>query len=838
MRSKPKGKGAEAPTASGHARGETRFSNNLLDVPILPLAGSVVLPGSIHPLSLRGEQAAALLEAAGNEGGLVALFLQKPTSTGDPTGTDLYTVGTLASLSPQRQDSVEAMDVEAQGIGPVRLAQVSQWDPYVRAAVQVVQDEPAGAAAKRLANKVRSAYRALIASDPAASVTLMPVLEDTSDPVQLAFLVAATIPIGAAERQAVLEAEGVEERLRKVAALMAQLRPAGGADQVHGANGERDESLAPPAPRSLPPSGAHADRATAGLADFTLRLEAAGLPPKAERAAQQELERLAGLSPSSPDYAILHDYLEWLASLTWRSEDEPPVDLKHASEVLDAEHYGLLDVKDRILDHLAVRKLRQDRSAGPPPADSEPVPIKREPVLCLVGPPGIGKTSLGRSIASALGRPFARISLGGVSDEAEIRGHRRTYVGAMPGTIIRSLVRLGSNHPVIMLDEMDKLGRDGKGDPAAALLEVLDTEQQPGFVDHYLDVPFDLSNVLFVATANTLEAVSPALRDRLEVIQLSGYTEEEKVQIAVRHLIPAQMEWHALTEQDLVWEPEAIASIVRNYTREAGVRQLEREIATVCRRTAGMVAQSEVVKATPQVAGPELIAEILGPPRFLPERPEATEQPGVVTGVVWTPVGGDVIHVEAGMMPGHKTLTITGQLGEIMRESAMAALSYVRSRAESLGVDPSFYEHNDIHLHVPSGSVQKDGPSAGITLATALVSLLTGVAVPPDVAMSGEITLRGRVLPVGGIKEKVLGARRSGITTLILPAGNSRDLEQLPANTLDDLGIVTAETMEDVLEAALPGSSKRGAARRTHTHRSRVTSGEQSADIAHAARSR
>jgi ATP-dependent Lon protease len=473
--------------------------------------------------------------------------------------------------------------------------------------------------------------------------------------------------------------------------------------------------------------------------------------------------------------------------------------------VLDEEHYGLDDVKQRIIEYLAVSKLRRERQddGGSPETDASPgtqrPTLSREPILCLVGPPGIGKTSLGRSVASALDRPFVRISLGGVSDEAEIRGHQRTYLGAMPGKIIRSLARLETNHPVIMLDEIDKLGSDGKGDPASALLEVLDPEQQRGFLDHYLDVPFDLSNVFFIATANLLDTLSPALSDRLEIIQLSGYTEHEKTEIALRHIVPAQMEIHALHDGDATWEPEAILSVIRNYTREAGVRQLEREIATVCRRIATMLAQGESATGEPYRVDEDFISEVLGTPRYLPDVAEVSDQPGIATGVVWTPVGGDIIYVEASMMPGGRTLTITGQLGEVMRESAQAALSYVRSRAIELRIDPGFFESNDIHLHVPSGAVQKDGPSAGVTIAVALASLLTGVAVPSDLAMTGEITLRGRVLPVGGIKEKVLGARRAGMRRLVLPAQNRRDLEDLPAETVEGLEIVLVENMDDVL---------------------------------------
>jgi ATP-dependent Lon protease len=566
------------------------------------------------------------------------------------------------------------------------------------------------------------------------------------------------------------------------------------------------------------------------------RLQQLALPPEVRRTAERELDRLAGLTSASADYSTVRGYLQCIADLPWAAGEEPELDLEAARAVLDRDHYGLPDVKERILEYLAVRKLRLERRAFSDiesPASSAP----GDPVLCLVGPPGIGKTSLGRSVAEALGRQFVRISLGGISDEAEIRGHRRTYVGAMPGKIVQSLTRASSVHPVIMLDEIDKVGSGGKGDPASALLEVLDPEQQRTFLDHYLDVPYDLSQVFFIATANMLDNVPPALRDRLEVIQLSGYTEEEKIQIALRHIIPRQLEWHALTPEDIAWQEDAVLAIVRSYTREAGVRQLEREIATLCRRVATLVAQGESDR--PYTVDPDFVADVLGTPRFIPERAEVTDQPGVVTGVVWTPVGGDIIHVEASIMPGRKTLTITGQLGEIMRESAQAALSFVRAEAGSLGVDPEFFEHHDVHLHVPSGAVPKDGPSAGITMAAALVSLLTGKAVPADVAMTGEITLRGRVLPVGGIREKILAARRAGIRLLILPHMNRRDLDSIPGELLDGIDFAFVDNMQAVLDTAFSSAQRSGSASsKERRKRGRSDAGEASNEMPRAAKRR
>jgi ATP-dependent Lon protease len=761
----------------------------------------------VYPLALSGEHAQQLAAAAQESGGYVAMFLQREDADDSPTGTDLYPVGTLARMADLRPGPDDLLEFQAEGLERVVLRRIVQYEPYAAAFVEGMPEEQAQAEdAANLFEQVRRAYIAILAGTP-AEPQLLPILEETNEPLDLAYLVAATIPVSPQAKQAILEAEGAHLKLSQVLLFLNKvLELKSQQSQEQAAEGTQATSTPePPRPYGL-------NQTAVDRADLEKRVAAAGLSPQALKQAERELERLGLLTPSSPDYNMVRTYLQWLADLPWRVDEEPDFELDRARAILDRDHFGLQEVKARIIEYLAVRKLRKQRATpadecGDTPGQEAP----RQPVLCLVGPPGVGKTSLGRSIAEALNRPFVRISLGGVSDEAEVRGHRRTYLGAMPGRIVQSLVRVGSAQPVMMLDELDKLAAkpSGSGDPTAALLDVLDPEQQREFVDHYIEVPFDISCLFFVATANNMDPVPEALRDRLEVIRISGYTEEEKREIAVRHLIPRQMEWHALTEQDVSWQPEAVLEIIRSYTQEAGVRQLEREIATVCRRIATTVAEHGMRQGA-LVADAAFVEEVLGTPRYLPEEPSATDEPGVVTGVFWTSAGGDIMHIEALMMPGGKTLTITGQLGEVMRESAQTALSWVRAHAEELGIDPTFYEHNDIHLHIPSGSVSKDGPSAGIALATALVSLLTKTPVSSELAMTGEITLRGRVLPVGGVKEKVLAARRAGVRKIVLPTQNRRDLDEIQPELLEDLQVFTADTMDDVLGVAFPRTQKRG----------------------------
>ncbi|MDQ3656155.1 MAG: endopeptidase La, partial [Chloroflexota bacterium] len=530
------------------------------------------------------------------------------------------------------------------------------------------------------------------------------------------------------------------------------------------------------------------------------KIEESGMPEEAAKEARRELDRLSKLPPAAAEYGVIKTYLDWLTTLPWNKSTEGEIDIAKSRLVLDEDHYDLEKVKDRILEYLAVRKLKQ--AIVPEEGEPDPSDVSREPILCFVGPPGVGKTSLAQSIARALGRELTRMSLGGVRDEAEIRGHRRTYVGALPGRIIQAIRRAGTNDPVFVLDEVDKVGNDWRGDPSSALLEVLDPEQNNAFRDHYLDVDFDLSKVMFIATANLLDPIPPALRDRMEIIELAGYTDEDKLKIARRFLLPKQFKAHGLPGDGYDVTDEGLSYLIQHYTREAGVRNLEREIASVCRKIATRVAEGLEVSAT---IGPEQVRDFLGRPRyFYEERVARTEQPGVAIGVGVTGVGGDIMFIETTRMPGKGSLTVTGQLGDVMRESASAALSFVRSRAKDLRINPDFYQESDLHIHVPAGAIPKDGPSAGTAMTTSLVSLLSGVPVRDDVAMTGEITLRGQVLPVGGIKMKALAARRAGIETFVLPHRNEADLDDLPQELRDEMQFVLAQTMDDVLAAAMP----------------------------------
>jgi ATP-dependent Lon protease len=621
------------------------------------------------------------------------------------------------------------------------------------------------------------------------------------DPGKVSDLVASNLNISLEEKQDLLNTPEVKSRLEKLSAILnreIELLEIGHKiqSQVQSElNKNQKEFYLRQQMKAIQKELGDSDPRSSEIEELRRRIEEAGMPEEPKKAADNELERLRIIPAESAEHTVVRTYLEWLANLPWSKSTEDNLDIPHARGVLDEDHYDLEKIKDRILEYLAVRQLKKD---------------PKGPILCFVGPPGTGKTSLGRSIARAIGRKFQRISLGGVRDEAEIRGHRRTYIGALPGRMIQAIRNAGSNNPLFMLDEIDKLGMDFRGDPASALLEVLDPEQNSTFVDHYLDVPFDLSKIMFITTANYLEPVPPALRDRMEVIELAGYTEEEKLEIARRHLIKKQRTENGLTESDIEFADEGIQEIIRSYTREAGLRNLEREIGRVCRKVARRITEGnrELV-----VINREAVRGFLGPERFFSEVAERLGEPGVATGLAWTPNGGEILFIESTRMAGKKGLTLTGHLGEVMKESAQAALSYIRTRAERFGIPGDFFDNSDLHVHVPAGAIPKDGPSAGVAMAVSLISLLTGRPVRHDVAMTGEITLRGRVLPVGGVKEKVLGAKRAGIKLVILPMRNEKDLEELADEVRKEMRFVFVETIDDVVRHALEPPDEAGEAK-------------------------
>jgi ATP-dependent Lon protease len=627
------------------------------------------------------------------------------------------------------------------------------------------------------------------------------------DPRQLAYLVATNIRLDLAQRQEILETDSVHDKLakimqylnREVEVLELGRKIQGQArDQMQKA--EREYLLRQQLSAIRKELGEEADEGSE-IKNLREKIELAKLPAEAEKEAKRELGRMEKLSAASPEYSVIRTYLEWMTILPWNKTTATAIDIAKAKATLEEDHYDLEKVKNRILEYLSVKKLGEERGA------QEGIKT-REPILCFVGPPGVGKTSLGQSIARALGRKFMRQSFGGLHDEAEIRGHRRTYIGAMPGRIIQALKRVETRDPVIMLDEVDKIGADWRGDPSSALLEVLDPEQNKDFRDNYLDVPFDLSKVMFITTANQLETIPPPLLDRMEVLHLPGYTEHEKLKIAQKYLIPKEIKANALKPEEIVIEEDALRGIIKDYTREAGVRNLEREIANVCRKVAKSIAEG---KPSPMTVRTEDLHEYLGNPRFFAETAIMIDRPGVVTGLAWTPTGGDILFVEATKMPGNKQLTLTGQLGDVMKESAQAALSYVRSQADALGINKDFFEKTDIHIHVPAGAIPKDGPSAGVTMTTAIVSMLTGKLAKHDVAMTGEITLRGKVMPIGGVKEKVLAAKRAGIKTVILPEKNKNDLEDVPEDLRKEMNFIFVDTIDQVIKNALKENHDAGA---------------------------
>ncbi len=800
-------------------------------LPILPLRGVVVYPLETRPLLVGQDRSVRLVDEVMRGDRLVALAAQYDANDEQAGPVGVRKVGTVARILQMMRRSDGTMMIAVQGLERVRIGEYTAEEPYLSAHVALypeTESEEGSIEIEGLQRAVSEQFRRLIEISTALPDELANVVLNIDDPRILAYTIAANTPqLDTDLAQEILELDTVSAKLERLARFLTrETEVAELGRRIQGqAREEIDKSqreyILREQLRAIQRELGEEDEQQAEINELRGRLDAAGLPPEARKQADRELSRLEKLPTASPEHSVIRTYLDMLSSLPWSTSSEGEIDVARAHRILDEDHYGLEKIKDRILEYLAVRKMKEDRRAtllaqraaerAEAGESGEPVEAEdgaeggnsREPILCFVGAPGVGKTSLGQSIARALNRKFARISLGGVRDEAEIRGHRRTYIGAMPGTFIQSIRRAETNDPVFMLDEIDKVGSDWRGDPSSALLEVLDPEQNKDFRDNYLDVPFNLSHVMFIATANTLDSIPPALLDRMEVLQLAGYTEEEKLHIARNYLVPKQMRANGLTADDLSFDDDALRLAARSYTREAGVRNLERQIGTLCRKVARMVAEGQAGDG-PLVVDEAAVVKHLGRPVYEAEVAERTERPGVATGMVYTTAGGEITFIEAAKVPAKgEHLILTGQLGDVMKESAQAALTCVRSMSDRLGIPEDAWHDASVHIHVPAGAVPKDGPSAGITMATALASLLTGRTVRSDVAMTGEITLRGKVLPIGGLKEKVLGAQRAGITTIIFPRRNERDLDDIPADLRRELTFIPVDDVTEVLDNAL-----------------------------------
>jgi ATP-dependent Lon protease len=793
---------------SGADGGESHIPSIL---PILPLRGLVVYPQTAVPLTIGQPRSIRLVDdvMAGDER-LIALVASQNPELETPNPQDLFEIGTVAIVHRLFRAPDGTIRLVVQGMARFRLVEFVQEEPYLKAQIELLPETvEEGLELEALARSARDQFEHIAEMIPSIPRELVNSVLSLEDPLQIIYTIANFQRMELKDAQSLLEIDSVSEKLLKLTGILThevdileigqkiQDEARSEIEKVQREYFLREQLKA--IQRELGEN----DEQTVEIEEFRKKIEAAGMTEEADKQARRELDRLSRLPTAAAEYGVIRTYLDWLVSLPWSQITSDNLDISHAREVLDQDHYGLEDVKERILEYLAVRKLRHERADE---LSQEPVDeihrIREGVILCFIGPPGVGKTSLGRSIARAMGRKFVRISLGGMRDEAEIRGHRRTYIGALPGRIIQALRRVESRNPVFMLDEVDKLVFDFHGDPASALLEVLDPEQNSEFRDHYLEVSFDLSQVMFITTANLLDPVPSPLRDRMEIIFLSGYTEKEKIAIARGYLIPRQVRENGLREEEVSFSEAALEKIIRSYTREAGVRNLEREIGSVCRKVVTHIAEGKTAHVD---ITPETVVEFLGRPRFFSDEEIAkrTSVPGVATGLAWTPTGGEVLFIESTRMPGNKGFQITGSIGNVMQESARAALSYVRSRAGNLGLDEEFFEKTDIHLHVPAGSQPKDGPSAGVAMATSLVSLISGRPVRADVGMTGEITLRGQVLPIGGVKEKVLAAHRFGLKKVILPARNEADLEDIPEEVSKEIKFVFAETVDDVLNASL-----------------------------------
>ena len=768
-------------------------------IPLIPLADGILFPRMVIPIVVTQNDYVKMIDTvmAGNRMiGLVAV--KNPDKKDRYRPEDLHEIGTMSLILKMAKDENEKIHLMIQGLSRVRVKQVIKDTPYMEAMVEPITD--AGKKDKEtegLMSNLTKIFQDIVRISPVIPNELGAMSTTIEEPGTLADMIASTINCSLEEKQTVLAALDIKDRLKKTTKLANhQVEVLKLGDKIQSQvkedmNQQQKEFYLRKQLKAIKDELGEKDDTSVEVEEYRAKIEAARMPEEAYKAATRELERFARMHPSSSEYTVSSTYLDWLTELPWGISSEDKLDIKAARAILDKDHFGLEKPKKRILEYLAVRKLN---------------PGSKGPILCFAGPPGTGKTSLGRSIARALGREFVRISLGGVRDEAEIRGHRRTYVGALPGRIIQELRKAGKNNPVFMMDEIDKVGADFKGDPSSALLEVLDPEQNYSFADHYLDVSFDLSKVMFIGTANIIDTIPPALRDRMEIINLRGYTLEEKIKIATHYLIPRQRKENGLTAGQISFSKNVIRRIISDYTREAGLRNAEREIASVCRGVAAKIAEG--IKVSPAIKVEDL-KEYLGPVRYTSEVGEKSLSPGVVMGLAWTPVGGELLFIEATSMKGKRGLTLTGQLGDVMKESAMAALSFIRANAKKYHIDEDFYEKTDFHIHVPSGAIPKDGPSAGVTILTALVSLLTGKRVKNKLAMTGEITLRGKVMPVGGIKEKVIAAHRAGIKEVVLPAANEKDTDEIPDKVKKDLTFHYAVLMDDVLDFAFSKKIKK-----------------------------
>ena len=763
-------------------------------LPLLPVRDIVVFPYMVLPLFVGREMSIKAIEAALAGNRMIFLATQKALDVENPTPDDIHTIGTVGIIMRMLKLPDERIKILVQGLSKAKIAGYIQTDPYYSVRIDKVSEAKAAGStleSEAVMRTVKEQIERIVSLGKVLIPDVMVVIENLEDPGRLADMIASNLGLKVEVTQSVLEITEPLKRLRQISEILAkEIEVLSMQQKIQAqAKGEMDktqrEYFLREQLKAIQKELGELDERAEEVAEFRKRVKDAKMPEKVLKETEKQLKRLEKMHPDTAESATVRTYLEWMVELPWSKKSKDNLDLRAAQKVLNEDHYDLEKVKERILEYLAVRKLKEKMKG---------------PILCFVGPPGVGKTSLGKSIARALGREFVRISLGGVRDEAEIRGHRRTYVGALPGRMIQGMKQAGTNNPVFMLDEIDKVGMDFRGDPSAALLEVLDPEQNHTFTDHYLGVPFDLSEVMFITTANLIDPILPALRDRMEIIEIPGYTEEEKLGIAQRYLIPRQLNEHGITEKHVKIAEAAIRQIIMHYTREAGVRNLEREIANVMRKVAKKVAEGKGL-GFPVNAGN--LHKYLGVPKFVPESELEKDEIGVATGLAWTEAGGDVLYIEATVMKGKGVLTLTGHLGDVMKESAQAALSYVRSREKSLGINPDMFTKQDLHIHVPAGAIPKDGPSAGITMATAIASALAQVPARRDLAMTGEITLRGRVLPIGGLKEKILAAKRAKLTSVVLPKRNKKDLDEIPKHILKGIQLVFVDTMDDVMKVAL-----------------------------------